>query len=254
MQPRVILDHSSFTSNFQDLVEGDIVKGRLRLKHGEEHLLHDLISRKIHLIPSAGSQLASRSKTYQARIFSQWMIPETRVIYDAHQVLETVSYYNRKAISQVIVKLERKNAGIGILKYSNIEDVYNQAANNVLPFPFVLQPFIANCADIRVIIIGSYIEAYSRQNHHSFRNNLHCGGKSAPYTLSEKELQLCRNVMERGLFPYGHLDLMRCSEDNIYLAEINLRGGLRGAAISTEEYKKRVAQIDDKLFEDLIEK
>ncbi len=216
----------------------------------EEHLLLDLSARGVHLIPSASSQMASKSKTYQANIFSPWMVPQTSAIYNVHHLLETVNRYQENDISKVVVKHDRKNAGLGILLYSSIEDVYNQAANNALSFPFVIQPFIDNSEDIRVIIIDNYIEAYKRSNPKNFRNNLHCGGIATPYTLAKEDLIFCREVMTRGDFPYGHLDLMQTEEGKIYLAEINLRGGIRGAKITSTDYKEKVTELEQKLLLD----
>lgn len=249
--PRVIQDSSTFFSSFQSLEKGDVVCGRIPMRLQEEHLLLDLSARGVHLIPSASAQMASRSKTYQARIFSPWMVPLTSSIYSSHHLLETVNQYQEQGITKVVVKHDRKNAGLGILLYNSIEDAYTHAANNVLAFPFVIQPFIANSKDIRVIIIGSYIEAYERSNPNSFRNNLHCGGTAIPYTLSEENLAFCKEVLRRGGFPYGHLDLMMAEEGKTYLAEINLRGGLRGAKITTTDYKEKVAALEQTLLCDM---
>lgn len=242
------LDSSTLLSNYHSLIKGDIVCGRVKMKVAEEHLLLDLSQRGVHLIPSATSQLASRSKSFQARIFSPWMIPETTVIYTIHQLLETTNLYEEKNISKVVLKHDRRNAGIGILLYNCIEDVYNQAANNMLAYPFVLQPFIGDSEDIRVIILDDYIEAYKRSNPHNFRNNLHCGGSFTSYSPSQADMTLCKKIMGRGKFPYGHLDLMATQDGRTYLAEINLRGGIRGAQISTIEYRNRVAEIEKKLL------
>jgi ribosomal protein S6--L-glutamate ligase len=54
--------------------------------------------------------------------------------------------------------------------------------------------------------------------------------------------------MTRGRFPYGHLDLMVAEDGSIFLAEINLHGGIRGASISTAEYKSRVKMIEKTLL------
>lgn len=241
--PRIIQKNSDLPASLENLHAGDIIACRLRLKYGEEHLFLDLVERGIQLIPSALSQLASRSKTFQARLLSPFMVPHTVVIYDIHGLLETVSLYGHHAIEKVILKHDRKNAGLGIHLFRTIEDVYTQAANNVLPFPFVLQPFVANSRDIRVIILGGYIEAYERNNPDNFRNNLHCGGAAQPFTLNTQQLDLCMKAMDRGSFPYAHLDLMVTGTGKTYLAEINLRGGIRGAAIDSHSYKKQVQLV-----------
>ena len=241
-RPRIIDTNDKFFACYNNLQAGDIVTCRLRLKYGEEHLLLDLLERGIQLIPSATSQLASRSKTFQARLLASLMIPHTVTIYDIHGLLETVSLYGRYNIRKVVLKHDRKNAGLGIHLFQDIEDVYTQAANNVLPYPFVLQPFIKNSRDVRVIIIDDFIEAYERNNPDNFRNNLHCGGKASPFILSDKQLQLCRTAMKRGQYPYAHLDLMLTKDDETFLAEINLRGGMRGAVIDAKSYREKIAE------------
>ncbi len=244
----VIRDNTTLDAKFSKLQAGDIVATRIRLKKFEEHLLLDLVERGIRLIPSARAQLASRSKAFQARLLEPLMIPGTKVIYDSHSLLETISTFRQKSHGKVVVKHDRKNAGQGIFLFQSIEDVYSLAANNSLPFPFVIQPFIDNCRDVRIIILGDYQEAYSRYNPYNFRNNLHCGGDATPYTLSRDQLDFCKEVMSRGGFPYAHLDLMITEDDHTYLAEINLRGGMRGAMITLEKYKKKVAEIHDNLI------
>lgn len=232
------------------LQAGDIVCNRIRLKTQEEHLLLDLVERGITLIPSATSQLASRSKTFQARIFSSLMIPGTAVIYDVHGLLGVISQYQRMKNESVILKHDRKNGGLGIHLFKYTEDIFTLAANKVLPFPFVLQPFITHNRDVRVIILGDYIEAYQRTNPDNFRNNLHCGGKASRWELSEVQIALCREAMIRGGFPFAHIDLMSTDDGTTYLTEINLRGGIRGAAITPQEYCRKV----ESLYHDLIEK
>ncbi len=246
---RIIKTNSELFERFQTLDAGDVVTCRLRLKYGEEHLLLDLLERGVTLIPSATSQLASRCKTFQARLLAPLMVPLTVAIYDIHGLLDTISLYGRHSIGKVVLKHDRKNAGLGIHLFRDIEDVYTQAANNVLPYPFVLQPFVEDSRDVRVIILDDYVEAYERNNPDNFRNNLHCGGKPVPFNLNKTQLELCHKAMERGSFPYGHLDLMITEKSDVYLAEINLRGGMRGAAMDSVSYKKKVQAIEEKLLQ-----
>jgi len=222
------------------------------MKKGEESLLVDLIDRGIKLIPSATSQLASRSKALQARLFGDLMVPQTIVVYDLHDLLEAICLYQRQKNSKVVLKHDRKNGGLGIHLFRDIEDVYTQAANTVLTFPFVLQPFIGNASDIRVIIAGEYIEAYRRSNPDNFRNNLHWGGESSRWQLNDTQMEICSEVMTRGSFPYGHIDLMTTEDKKNYLAEINLNGGIKGAAISAPELKERKRDVEEKLLNELL--
>ena len=250
--PRVISNRNNLDHHYHRLATGDIIFGKIPMKAGEEHMLFDLASRGVRCIPSATAQLTSRSKRYQALTLSPWMLPETTVVYDIHQLLALCNHYHRKSITTVVVKQEGKNGGVGILRYGSIEDVFNQAASDCLVFPFILQPFLDNSVDMRVIILGPYKEAYRRVNPHCFRNNLHCGGTAEPCDLSDPAEQLCREVMARADCPYGHLDLLLAPQGKIYLSEINLRGGLRGAKISTPEYRRRVTDIENKLLEKMM--
>lgn len=246
--PLIIRSNDELFSSYQKLQAGDIIACRLRLKYGEEHLLLDLIERGVKLIPSATCQLSARSKTFQARLLGALMIPLTVVIYDIHGLLNSISLYGEHDIEKVVLKHDRKNAGLGIHLFRSIEDVYTQAANDVLPYPFVLQPFVPNSRDIRVIVIDDFIEAYERNNPHNFRNNLHCGGKSSPVQLSDSQVQLCATAMQRGNYPYAHLDLMVTATNQTYLTEINLRGGMRGATVSPSLYKTMIKKCEETLL------
>ncbi len=250
-QPTIIRDNQTLFSSYQKLEKDDIIVGRLRLKPGEEHLLTDLLARGIRMLPSATAQLASRSKVFQAQIFSDYLPPDTMAIYDARTLLQVSSLYLQRGHQKVVMKHDRKNAGIGVHIFAGVEDLYNQVSVAAYPFPFVIQPFQPECRDIRVIIINGYSEAYERSNPFNFRQNLHCGGTATPYTLSDRQLKFCLEVMDRGVFPYAHLDLLLTADGEIRLMEINLRGGLRGAKISGQEYQTRIEVVHRKILQEL---
>jgi len=248
---RVIENNEYFFQHYQSLTPRHVVNCRLRLIPGEEHLLIDLLHRGIQLIPSASSQITSRSKVHQARIFSDFMLPNTVAVYDTNSLLEATSLFTSQAIGDVVVKRDRKNSGIGIHRFSNIEDVYNQASFGRLEFPFVIQPLAQGFRDIRLISLGDYTEAYERKNSGNFRHNLHCGGSAEPVEVTQKLREFGSKVMERGGFPYAHIDVMLFDRElngkRFYLTEINLRGGLRGARISAPDYQLQIKSIHDRL-------
>jgi len=246
--PLIVRDNDTLQKMLPDIGAGDIVYGRVRLKPGEEYLLFDLTDRGVVCIPSARSQLASRSKTFQARIFKNFMLPGTLCIYDQHDLLHATTFYNRHEYHAVVLKKDNKNAGLGVNRFSSIEALYNQVTGGGYPFPFIIQPFCENCADLRVIILDDYHEAYQRANPDNFRQNMHCGGTSSPVEVTGEALNFCKAVMAAGKFPYAHLDLLQTESGNIYLQEINLRGGLRGARISSEEYGQKIEEIHHQLL------
>lgn len=242
-QRRIITDSQTAFRHFQQLEPDDLICCRLRIRPGEEHLLLDLAERGITGFPSFRSQLCSRSKALQTRLFSWAMIPGSTVIYTIHDLIETIKAYGRTGTGRVVLKLEGKNGGLGVLLFSSIEEIYNQAVPGLIAYPFVVQPFLDGARDIRVIIIDDYQEAYVRTNACGFRQNLHCGATAAPCTLTDKQLELCRQIMTRGGFPYAHLDLLHIDAATTYFSEINLRGGLRGASITSDDYRQRINAV-----------
>ena len=248
MAPRLIESNEELGVRFQELQAGDVVVGRLRLRPGEEHLLLDLAARGVRLVPSAMSQWLSRSKVFQARILRPFMVPATWPVYDVHDLMQLVTEYGRDGVERVVCKLDRANGGMGILQFASVEEVYTQAVLGNLRFPFVLQPFVDQARDIRVVLLDDYLEAYQRHNPHNFRHNLHCGGKGTPWQLDSAQLDLCRQVMARGEFPYAHIDLLVTPGGQSWLNEINLRGGLRGAQISQVDYLAAVERVHARLL------
>lgn len=238
--PIVIENNHTLRSCLHSLTSQDLINCRILLKPNEEHLLLDLVSRRVNIFPSATAQLASKSKVFQTRLFYQEMLPDTLAIYNIHDLMNAISHYKSKSIRQVIFKHDRKNGGLGVHLYQSVEEIFNNTAHANIDFPFVLQPYIPDCEDIRVIFLGTYLEAYQRTNPNNFRQNLHCGGKSTEISLTTDQLDVCERVMTRGGFPYAHIDLFVLPSGKTYLTEINLRGGIRGATISAESYKKEL--------------
>lgn len=250
---RIITDNTSLRAQFNDLGADDIVVGRIRLKPSEEYLLIDLLERRVHLIPSALSQMASRSKTFQVLMLAEFMLPHTHAVHELHKLIQLLNLYGASHIDQVVTKHDRKNAGLGIFLWPSVEQVYTHASHGLIQMPFLIQPYFPGCQDIRVIILDDYIEAYTRHNPDNFRNNLHCGGASEPCDLTPAQLALCRQVMARGRFPYAHIDLMVTEQGKTYVSEINLRGGIRGARVETEAYHALVKAIDNKLLQEILD-
>lgn len=247
---KIINDNKTLRKSYNSLQRGDVILGRVSLRPSEENLLTDLLSRGIQLIPSALSQIASRSKMLQAELFSPWLPPRTFAIHDNHQLLEALSQFG--STEKVITKQDRKNAGMGIHLWASIEDVFSHATLENLPYPFVLQPFYPSAKDIRVLVLGEYVEAYWRENSANFRNNLHCGGRSRPCTITKEQESICREVMVRGDFPYAHVDLMVTAEAETLLLEINLRGGIRGAQLKASEYKAQIEAIQQSMLAEVL--
>lgn len=250
--PRIVRSNQELKSCNAQLKKNDIICTRISLHRGEEPLLTDLVERGIKLIPSGTCQLLSKSKVLQVQLLGEFMVDYSIAVFNTHDLLEATTRYNRQNIEKVVLKQDRKNGGQGVHLFDNIESLYNHVSGGSFQYPLVVQPLITNGRDIRVIILGDYIEAYERSNPHNFRNNLHCGGIVKPYALSESQIGFCRNIMKRGSFPYAHLDLILIDEHDSRLMEINLRGGLRGAKLTGHEYIENTETLHEELLREYL--
>jgi len=232
---------------FHDLGPGDIFIGMLVYKHLKQSVLIDLLERGITCLPSPLSQNLNRSKVAQALIFKDWMAPHTTVITRRMDLIDTINQYNKHGITAVVTKENHLHCGHGIRRWQNIETLYSFMALSESSYPFVLQPFLNDLTDVRVIIAGEYTEAYVRYNPDNFRMNISSGGKSYPYDLNKEQVDFCLMAMERGKFPYAHLDLHIMENGKNYLSEIALNGGIKGARISRKELDQKKQEILEKL-------
>ncbi len=247
---RIIRSNALFRKEYHVLQSGDCIVGRLNLKNLEESLFLDLVERGILLIPSALSQQLSRSKCMQALVYERFMLIGTTVVRSRHELVACIEKFGKAGTKKVITKQDRLDCGLGINCWNTVEEVYNAVCFGNLEFPFVMQPLVEDATDIRVVIIGDYMEAYWRKSQVSFRNNLHFGGESGEYSLSVEQVDMCRQVMTRGKFPYAHIDLLLTQEGSFFLSEISLRGGIRGARISPAEYRERVEAVHRQMIQD----
>jgi ribosomal protein S6--L-glutamate ligase len=118
-------------------------------------------------------------------------------------------------------------------------------------YPFVIQPFEDKLTDIRIIVVEAYLEAYIRYNPDSFRANISAGGKSRPYKISPEQEQFCRTVMQRGRFPFAHIDLQFKADGRYYLSEIALNGGIQAARIDRVQLEHKKKAVLDRLIAEL---
>ena len=239
----IITNRKALLEHYHRLTTHDLILGQILLRPSEENILVDLVSRGVGFFPSALSQIISRSKTLQARLFQNHLFPNTKAIHDRNDLVMTIPSYSGSSVTEVVTKSDRDNGGRGIHLWSSIEDVFSHAAHGMIPYPFVLQPYFRIEKDIRIIVLGDYKESYCRHNPGNFRNNLHFGGTSTPHDLTPEQWSLCETVMERGRFPNAHIDLVVTDAEKTYFSEINLYGGIKGAQIKKSQYQERISAI-----------
>lgn len=232
---------------YSKLKYGDIFMGTVVSKYLDQAIMIDLMERGVICLPSALSQSLTRSKVTQARLLKNWMHPLTRVITRRIELIDAINDYNQMAVGPVITKEEHKHCGHGICRWDSIEMLYSFMGLNETCYPLVLQPYMKHFTDIRVIICGDYTEAYKRENPHNFRSNIAVGGHTQAHSLSCKEKNFCIEIINRGKFPYAHVDILVFEDGGMYLSEIALNGGTKGSAIDQQDLNRKKKEILESL-------
>ncbi len=239
----IIRSNRELRARYHQLGAGDCYIGTVFAKHLKQTMLIDLAQRGVDCYPSALSQVLNSSKVAQAFIYQEWMVPHTTAICRRTDLLAAISAFTAHGIGSVVSKQDHMHCGHGIRRWESIEHLYNFLGLDPSSYPFVLQPFRKDFTDVRVIKAGDHEEAYVRENPDNFRGNLAAGGESRPYDLDENGRKLCRAAMQRGRFPYAHIDLMIGSDGRTYLCEIALNGGTHGAHIRREELDRTKKEL-----------
>jgi len=247
----IIKGNRELKNHYHELCSGDIFTGTISSRHMKSFMLIDLLERNINCLPSPLSQILNSSKAAQALILRDWMLPHTYVITKRTELIATINTYNKNSIGSVVTKEEHMHCGYGVKKWDSIETLYSFISQSESSYPFVVQPFIENFTDIRVITVGDYTEAYTRYNPDNFRMNIAAGGKSQPYMLKKEEKDFCYDILKRSRFPFAHIDLMITQNGSHYLTEIALNGGIKGANISRKELDMKKQDLLERLAEKL---
>ncbi len=243
----ILRSSTELKERYQDLCSGDIFLGVLSYRYIKQSILIDLMERGISCFPSPLSQVLNHSKATQAVVLKKWMLPHTCVITRRADLIEAINTYNRLGIAPVVTKEDQLHCGHGVRKWDSMEILYSFLALSETSYPFVIQPFLNNFTDIRVIIAGEYTEAYVRHNPNNFRMNISMGGKNYPYEMNTDLLKFCYKAMERGKFPYAHLDIQITDDGAYYLSEIALNGGTKGSKIRCRELDKKKQDVLERL-------
>ncbi len=239
--PLIIRSLTELHRNVADLAAGDLVLGPLAVKPGEEILLLDLAERGVAFFPPLLPQLVALTKTAQAQVLGDYMLPGTFV---AHGLADLAAHLSDSRLSgPVVSKRDRTHLGLGVGFWPNLEALYSLAGLTPLPFPLVVQPFLAGARDYRIVVAGEYTEAYERLNPRGFRKNLFQGGDFHAVEVTPELLDFCQRVMARAKFPYGVMDVLVSPHGEAYLSEINFHAGLKGSKIGQAEFRRRVANL-----------
>ena len=239
--PIVVRSLTELRRRYPELTAGDLVLGPLAVKPGEEIKLIDLQEREVVFFPPLLAQLVVRAKTSQAQVLRDYMLPGTFVAYGVTDLSTRLG--DARLSGPVVTKRDRAHLGMGVSIWPSLEALHSLASLQSLPFPLVVQPFLAGARDFRVVIVGEYTEAYERYNPQGFRKNLFQGGAFRPVDVTQEILSFCRRAMSRGKFPYAILDVLISPQREAYLSEINFHAGLKGSQLGQAEYRRRVKAV-----------
>lgn len=237
-----IFQSKELSTCYHDVGPGDVVIGEVTAAHLNTARLIDLLQRGVTCIPSPLSQLLSRSKVAQVEILGQFMLPLTMAVKRRKQLMDAINIYNQAGVGAVVTKEEHMHCGHGVRRWNHIETVYSYRGLDNQGYPFVIQPLAENFIDVRVIMVGDYMEGYTRYNPDSFRGNLSAGGRCAPHMLTADQERFCREIVDRAQFPYAHLDLQIMADGRLHILEIALNGGIQGSRLDRADLEKRKAR------------
>ncbi|MCJ8501676.1 ATP-grasp domain-containing protein [Desulfatitalea alkaliphila] len=239
---------------YHQLAPGDLFVGQIPASPLKAVLLTDLACRGVRLLPSAVAQTLHGNKCAQAFLLAPWMVPHTRVMTRRKALLDLLGEFERRGIAAAVTKHDHLHCGHGVRKWDDLEMLYNCMSLDEGRFPFVVQPYCEVTVDVRVVLVGEYVEAYARCNPQGFRKNLAAGGHSRHHVLTADQEEMCRRVMDRAQMPYAHMDLMVLGDGTVYLSEISLYGGVRGARVTQAELERmkrsRLAELAGSIYVD----
>ena len=127
------------------------------LRDGEEVKLLDLSGRGVAFFPEALAQMLVRSKVAQAEVLGEFMVPGTFVAYSLPDVARELGQSKALKDGRVITKRDRAHLGLGVSLWPSLEVLYSLGGLQGLPYPLVVQPFLPEARDLRVVVLGEAI-------------------------------------------------------------------------------------------------
>lgn len=161
----------------------------------------------------------------------------TKIIYTRSQISDLRSQIEQEWGFPVIAKHERGYQGKSVKKFDTAKDM-EKWANKIQEKNlgmFLWQKFLPTKWDIRVIVIdGKAIGGMKRSAVGSeFRSNFSLGGGVEAWNLSKEEKMLAEKVAKVCGLDYCGVDIMKDSEGNNYILEVNRQCQFKGFEQST---------------------
>jgi ribosomal protein S6--L-glutamate ligase len=164
-----------------------------------------------------------------------------------------------------IIKTLTGTQGVGVSKVNDMGSLVS-VAQSLWKYEadLLLQEFLDIKSDVRTLVVGGNIigaaERIREEDNSEFRNNVHLGAKTRPYTLSNEEKELVVAAARATGAWYCGVDHCKV-KDNYYILEVNGSPGIRshfnayntktGSSIGKKTDKDMVSLIIDFFSSDL---
>lgn len=153
-------------------------------------------------------------------------IPETFIVrLEAYE--NNAAYIHEHVTFPIICKTNgRKGSEVHLIK--SIDELKTYIAALPEKTRFLIQEYIANTFDVRVIVaFGKILGAIKRTSENSFLNNLSQGGQAFHHTLTQEEQDLAIRATKATHLDIGGVDIIHKNEKPVIL-EVNRSPGVLG--------------------------
>jgi len=184
-------------------------------------------------------------------------IPRTSIISNTKSIEDAHKRVGGKF--PVIVKTLKGTQGVGVMKVDSMSSLTG-VCQGLWKYDadFLLQEFKEMKSDIRTLVIGGKIlasaERIREEENKDFRNNVHLGARTEPYSLSKKEIDVIKAAARASGALYCGVDHAMV-DGKPYILEVNGSPGIRshfeGYDPWTEEKKGKVT--DKQVLESIIQ-
>ena len=172
-------------------------------------------------------------------------VPNEESIEDAHQRVG--------GKFPVIIKTLKGTQGVGVMKIDSMSSLTG-VCQSLWKYnaDLLIQEFFEMKSDIRTLVVGGKILAAAERiqapDNKDFRNNVHQGATTEPYSLSKKEIDVIKAAARATGAVYCGVDHFVDKKGNPYIIEVNGSPGIRshfeGYDPWTEEAQGKVSDKD----------
>ena len=153
----------------------------------------------------------------------------------------------------VIIKTLKGTQGVGVMKIDSMSSLTG-VCQSLWKYnaDLLIQEFFEMKSDIRTLVVGGKILAAAERiqapDNKDFRNNVHQGATTEPYSLSKKEIDVIKAAARATGAVYCGVDHFVDKKGNPYIIEVNGSPGIRshfeGYDPWTEEAQGKVSDKD----------